>query len=298
MADSILSSRYRADLARERNALGKKISEARRARRLTQAELARLLGDYGVRVQAPAVNKWESGETVPGAYQLLALCHALDIRQGLAFFTGALCAPADPLNAEGRRLLKHYRAYLESQDRYLSPAREPAVIRVRLSALPASAGTGDFLSEGGFEWVEFPASIVPPGTDFAVRVHGDSMEPAYRDGQIVFFGQCDRLNPGEIGLFTYEGQGYIKLYRETFPEGEEIEDIRGRQLFIYTDGLNEAENNEKDQFGDDHLLDIMATHHFADAKETIEYLKAEVEKHREGAEPNDDLTMLCFTVKG
>lgn len=224
MADSILSSRYRADLARERNALGKKISEARRARRLTQAELARLLGDYGVRVQAPAVNKWESGETVPGAYQLLALCHALDIRQGLAFFTGALCAPADPLNAEGRRLLKHYRAYLESQDRYLSPAREPAVIRVRLSALPASAGTGDFLSEGGFEWVEFPASIVPPGTDFAVRVHGDSMEPAYRDGQIVFFGQCDRLNPGEIGLFAYEGQGYIKLYRETFPEGEEIED--------------------------------------------------------------------------
>jgi serine phosphatase RsbU (regulator of sigma subunit) len=81
-------------------------------------------------------------------------------------------------------------------------------------------------------------------------------------------------------------------------EGEEIDDIRGRQLFIYTDGLNEAENNEKDQFGDDHLLDIMATHHFADAKETIEYLKAEVEKHREGAEPNDDLTMLCFTVKG
>ncbi len=81
-------------------------------------------------------------------------------------------------------------------------------------------------------------------------------------------------------------------------EGEEIEDIRGRQLFIYTDGLNEAENNEKDQFGDDHLLDIMATHNFADAKETIEYMKSEVEKHREGAEPNDDLTMLCFTVKG
>jgi serine phosphatase RsbU (regulator of sigma subunit) len=42
----------------------------------------------------------------------------------------------------------------------------------------------------------------------------------------------------------------------------------------------------------------MATHHFESAKETIEYLKTEVEKHREGAEPNDDLTMLCFTVKG
>ena len=97
----------------------------------------------------------------------------------------------------------------------------------------------------------------------------------------------DMIPNAPIGLFP--GLEY---------EGEEIADIRGRKLFIYTDGLNEAENNEKDQFGDDHLLDIMATHHFESAKETIEYLKAEVEKHREGAEPNDDLTMLCFTVKG
>jgi serine phosphatase RsbU (regulator of sigma subunit) len=97
----------------------------------------------------------------------------------------------------------------------------------------------------------------------------------------------DMIPNAPIGLFP--GLEY---------EGEEITDIRGRQLFIYTDRLNEAENNEKDQFGDDHLLDIMATYHFESAKETIEYLKAEVEKHREGAEPNDDLTMLCFTVKG
>ena len=97
----------------------------------------------------------------------------------------------------------------------------------------------------------------------------------------------DMIPNAPIGLFP--GLEY---------KGEEIADIRGRQLFIYTDGLNEAENNEKDQFGDDHLLDIMATHHFDSAKDTIEYLKAEVEKHREGAEPNDDLTMLCFTIKG
>ena len=216
--------RYRADLARERNALGKKIGEARRARNLTQAELSALLKDYGVSVQTPAVHKWESGETVPGAYQLLALCHALEIRQGLAFFTGRVDVPADPLNAEGRRMLRHYRGYLESQERYLAPLREPATVRVRLSALPASAGTGDFLADGDYEWVDFPESVVPRGTDFAVRVHGNSMEPAYRDGQIVFFERCERLDPGDIGLFAYEGQGYIKLYAEQAPAGDEIED--------------------------------------------------------------------------
>ena len=222
MDRKLFSGVYRADLAREKNALGKKISEARRARNLTQAELSALLKDYGVHVQTPAVNKWESGETVPGAYQLLALCHALDIRRGLEFFTGRLASPADPLNAEGRRMLKHYRGYLESQERYLTPLREPAVIRVRLSTLPASAGTGDFLSEGEYEWMDFPESVVPRGTDFAVRVHGDSMEPAYQDGQIVFFERCDRLDPGEVGLFAYEGQGYIKLYPEHAPgDGEQ-----------------------------------------------------------------------------
>ena len=223
MAKDAFPVRYRADLARERNALGRKIGEARRARGLTQGELSLLLREYGVSVQTPAVNKWESGETVPGAYQLLALCHALDIREGLAFFTGRVLSPPDPLNAEGRRLLKHYRAYLESQERYLASRKAPATVRVRLSALPASAGTGDFLAEGEFDWVEFPESVVPRGTDFAVRVHGDSMEPAYRDGQIVFFGRCDRLNPGEIGLFAYEGQGYIKLYAEQMPAPDEAE---------------------------------------------------------------------------
>ena len=224
MAKEIIFPRFRADKARERNVLGSKISEARRAEKLTQAELALRLRDYGVTVQTPAISKWESGESVPGAYQLLALCHALNVRQGLAFFTGRLSAPAEPLNAEGRRLLRHYREYLESQDRYLAASWEPKTVRVRLSTLPASAGTGDFLSEGEYEWVDFPESVVPRGTDFAVRVHGNSMEPAYRDGQIVFFERCDRLSPGEVGLFAYEGQGYIKLYDERPPAGEELED--------------------------------------------------------------------------
>lgn len=83
-------------------------------------------------------------------------------------------------------------------------------------------------------------------------------------------------------------------------EGRKLIDAYGKlyMLSLETDDINYQLKCVKDQFGDDHLLDIMPTHHFADAKETIEYLKAEVEKHREGAEPNDDLTMLCFTVKG
>ena len=77
-------------------------------------------------------------------------------------------------------------------------------------------------------------------------------------------------------------------------EGEELDNIKGRPLFIYTDGLNEAENKQQEQFSDERLLDILRSTKFDSAYQVIETLKAEVEKHRNGAEPNDDLTMMCI----
>ncbi len=89
----------------------------------------------------------------------------------------------------------------------------------------------------------------------------------------------------------------IGLWPELEYEGEEIDTIKGRPLFIYTDGLNEAENKEQEQFGDDRLLDILRHTHFDTAQQVVETLKAEVDKHRNGAEPNDDLTMMCIRAK-
>ena len=88
----------------------------------------------------------------------------------------------------------------------------------------------------------------------------------------------------------------IGLWPELEYEGEEIDTIKDRPLFIYTDGLNEAENRQQEQFGDDRLLDILRHTHFDTAQQVIDTLKAEVEQHRDGAEPNDDLTMMCIRV--
>ena len=81
-------------------------------------------------------------------------------------------------------------------------------------------------------------------------------------------------------------------------EGEEVDNIKGCSLFIYTDGLNEAENRQQEQFGDDRLLDILRTSRSENAQQLVEMLAAEVEQHRDGAEPNDDLTMMCIRIKG
>ena len=79
--------------------------------------------------------------------------------------------------------------------------------------------------------------------------------------------------------------------------GEEIESIKGRPLFVYTDGLNEAENPAHEQFGDDRLLSFLRNCSFESARQVIESITADVEKHRDGADPNDDLTMMCLDIK-
>lgn len=79
--------------------------------------------------------------------------------------------------------------------------------------------------------------------------------------------------------------------------GGEIDSIKGKPLLIYTDGLNEAENNERQLLGNERMLDILRKSKAGNARELIESLAAEVERHREGAEPSDDLTMMAIYLK-
>jgi len=111
-------------------------------------------------------------------------------------------------------------------------------------------------------------------------------------------------NPPVIGGGEQHGE-FLKML-PNFPigvlpglefQGEEIETIKGRPLFLYTDGLNEAENREHELFGDDKLLSILRNTYFETAQQVVETLTAEVEQHRDGADPNDDLTMMCLRMQ-
>ena len=79
--------------------------------------------------------------------------------------------------------------------------------------------------------------------------------------------------------------------------GETIDDFRGKQLLIYTDGLNEAENLQQELLGNDRLLQVMSTAGSLDSHQVITKLKKVVEEHRAGADPNDDLTLMCLKLK-
>lgn len=216
------SAHYNAGQERDQNIIGKKIAEARQGCGLSLSAFSELLGNYGLAIKRQGLGKWESGDAVPNGYQLLAVCHALNIEEGISYFTSN--APAPELNDLGLKKLREYKEDLIASGRYSPNANKNNILYIEMpvSLLPASAGTGAFLEEENFELISFPASAVPPKADFGVRVSGDSMEPVYHDGQIVWVQQCSALSPGEVGLFLYDGDGYIKVYDEQEPEEKQI----------------------------------------------------------------------------
>ena len=79
-------------------------------------------------------------------------------------------------------------------------------------------------------------------------------------------------------------------------EGQRVDDMRGKILFLYTDGLNEAENADHEQFGNDRMLACLGDGPFLDARSLIDRLSEAVASHVAGAEASDDLTMLCLRI--
>ena len=72
---------------------------------------------------------------------------------------------------------------------------------------PASAGTGQYLNDVRVEQIELPVDV---DADFVIPIKGDSMEPDYHDGDLVFIQTSVDLTDGVIGVFSYNGDGYIK----------------------------------------------------------------------------------------
>jgi CI-like repressor, S. pneumoniae bacteriophage EJ-1 len=70
-----------------------------------------------------------------------------------------------------------------------------------------SAGTGQYLNDVRVEQIELPIDV---DADFVIPIKGDSMEPDYHDGDLVFIQTSVDLNDGVIGVFNYNGEAYIK----------------------------------------------------------------------------------------
>lgn len=212
-------AKYNAATERSENVIGAKIAAARKTRGWNLTDFADSLREHGVELTKGAINKWETGETVPNAYQFLAVCSALGMDEHLSFYRRNY---VPELNEEGLRKVDQYKHDLICSGNYKPPQKTTRLIRyidMPVADMPAAAGFGTLLDDNEhYETVSFPEDMVNPRADVGIRVSGDSMEPVYHDGQVVWVEKCDTLKEGEVGIFIYDDKAYIKVYSEQEPD--------------------------------------------------------------------------------
>ena len=81
-------------------------------------------------------------------------------------------------------------------------------------------------------------------------------------------------------------------------EHNELQLEKGDKLFVYTDGVVEATNAEKELFGTDRMIDALNQYARLTPKEILAGVKSAIDTFVGEAEQFDDLTMLCLEYKG
>jgi sigma-B regulation protein RsbU (phosphoserine phosphatase) len=80
-----------------------------------------------------------------------------------------------------------------------------------------------------------------------------------------------------------------------FPyEGQETQIDRNMTLYLFTDGVTEAENINNELFGDERLISMLKENTVRGPKEIIEQTFVHVKKHADGADQSDDITVMCI----
>lgn len=194
--------------------LGEIIATYRKQNNLSQTQLSELLTQNGFKVSNKAVSSWEKDTTEPSASLMLFLCKLLGITDIYGEYYGN--NPANPLlelNDEGKKKVWDYVELLNASGKYQQATIIPFRRKIKLFDIPASAGVGNFLDGDKFTEIEV-GEEVPETADFGIRISGDSMEPRFVNGQIVWVRKQDVLNNGEIGIFFLDGEAYCKKLQD------------------------------------------------------------------------------------
>ena len=101
---------------------------------------------------------------------------------------------------------------------------------------------------------------------------------------------------GNVSAISVEPNLPLGLFSGFPYKGQETKIEKGTMLYLFTDGVNEAENNEKEQFSDERLVSILEANAGAEPKEIVNVTFAEVERHADGANQSDDITVMCIKM--
>ena len=118
-------------------------------------------------------------------------------------------------------------------------------------------------------------------------------------------GQLKYCNAGHNAPLIVDANGNVALMDVVanlplglfsgFPyEGQETRIEKQTMLYMFTDGVNEAENINKELFGDERVTALLKLNVSQNPSEIVDKTFAEVKNHADGAEQSDDITVMCI----
>ena len=190
--------------------IGENIKRYRLQNGWTQQELGTKIG-----ISKNAIGNYEKGFRSPKKDTMFDLANAFNIsiddlfppiQKDSSSPTSSIQTIYDELNPPRQvKVLNYAKMQLNEQENEVSEAIQ--LYSYDYYDHPASAGTGQYLNDVRVERIELPVDI---DADFVIPIKGDSMEPDYQDGDLVFIQTSVDLNDGVIGVFNYNGDAYIK----------------------------------------------------------------------------------------
>ena len=196
--------------------IGNQIKTFRKSAGFTQDELAKRLN-----TTKQTISRYEKGDRKANQDMLFELCDVFGVsiddffpsqNDDSSSNTSTIQTIYDELKPPRQAKVLTYaeRQLKEQRNEQSQPTEVSEVIQFYSYDYydhPASAGTGQYLNDVRVERIELPVDV---DADFVIPIKGDSMEPDYHDGDLVFIQTSVDLNNGVIGVFNYNGDAYIK----------------------------------------------------------------------------------------
>lgn len=202
---------------------GEKIKKAREQKGITQKQLAELIG-----AKHNSISNWEKDQNKPDIAYIEFLSSALDVDPGYFFSNDvkknitidelSFIEKYRKLDDLGREIIN---LITDAELKRITPpptTPESKIIdfqeekekrELPYYTIGASAGNGNFLATNDYILIEVD-DYVPQQANYALKVKGDSMEPKYHDGDIVYVKTQKSIENGEIGIFCIDDNVYIK----------------------------------------------------------------------------------------
>lgn len=204
------------------------LKRARENAGLTQTQAAQKIG-----VSDGTYKNYEQGKREPNGDKIVTIANAFGVTTDYLLGRPDAKEPADPIDKlmtvdeMEKDLLREWlsldedsrKSFLDvlrkivaaDQKRQTAASKRAAYLLRRLSRHKVSAGLGYNLDDDdNWQEAEVVETAAVHQADFAVEVDGDSMEPDYLNGDILLVQSTPTIDIGEVGVFTLNGDGYVK----------------------------------------------------------------------------------------